>query len=130
MESVNCPFCHPAPTEVILGDQSWYAKWDKYPVNKGHLLIISQRHVKSYFETTQEEKLAMLEIIEKCKSLLDRDFHPDGYNIGTNVGSAAGQTIMHLHIHLIPRYKGDIDDPRGGVRGVIPEKRIYEEQPS
>ncbi len=68
----------------------------------------------------------MLALVEECKSLLDRDFHPDGYNIGINVGPAAGQTIMHLHIHLIPRYQGDIDDPRGGVRGVIPDKRIYE----
>lgn len=125
MGNVTCPFCHPEAQEVVLRNELWYARWDKYPVNKGHLLIISLRHISSYFETTEEEKQRMLALIEECKRLLDRDYHPDGYNIGINIGPDAGQTIMHLHVHLIPRYRGDMKNPQGGVRGVIPEKRIY-----
>jgi diadenosine tetraphosphate (Ap4A) HIT family hydrolase len=110
---------------MVLSDDLWFAAWDKYPVNKGHILIIPFRHISSYFDTTDEEKIALLAMIEKCKELLDEKFQPDGYNIGINIGQAAGQTVMHLHIHIIPRYSGDMDKPHGGVRGVIPNKRIY-----
>lgn len=78
-----------------------------------------------FFDTTTEEKLAILEILDKCKKMLHEQMAPDGYNVGINCGSAAGQTIFHVHVHLIPRYAGDIDNPRGGVRGVIPGKRVY-----
>ena len=82
-------------------------------------------HVADYFDMTPEEKTAVMELVEQGKALLDRELKPDGYNVGINSGLAAGQTIMHAHVHLIPRYRADTDDPRGGVRGVIPEKQKY-----
>ena len=125
MKYSACPFCNPEKNEILINSKFWYARWDKYPVNKGHLLIITFRHETSYFNATNEEKRSLLNIIERCKQIIDTKFHPEGYNIGINIGVAAGQTIEHLHVHLIPRYKGDIKDPKGGVRGVIPRKRIY-----
>jgi len=119
----NCIFCN--QEELILENELTWARYDKYPVSPGHLLIITKRHVADFFDTTIEERRALNSLLEECKKMLDREYSPDGYNIGVNCGTAAGQTIMHLHIHLIPRYQGDIDNPRGGVRGVIPEKRIY-----
>ena len=91
----------------------------------GHLLLIPFRHIPTLFEATDEEQAALLALVREAKDLLDERFHPDGYNIGVNVGTAAGQTVMHLHVHVIPRYAGDMEDPRGGVRGVIPERRGY-----
>jgi diadenosine tetraphosphate (Ap4A) HIT family hydrolase len=101
------------------------AFYDKSPVTEGHLIIIPRRHVATYFSLSQEEKRAMDELILEGKLMLDKKYSPNGYNIGTNCGIVAGQTIFHCHVHLIPRYKGDIENPRGGVRGVIPRKRIY-----
>ena len=89
------------------------------------MLIIPKRHFSNYFEATPEESKALWSLVEDCKVYLGKELQPDGYNIGINIGSAAGQTIFHLHIHLIPRYVGDMDDPTGGVRGVIPSKRSY-----
>ncbi len=89
------------------------------------MLIVPFRHFWSFFDATREEVLAIHELISQARVFLDREFSPAGYNIGVNVGQIAGQTIMHLHIHLIPRYEGDIRNPRGGVRGVIPSRRIY-----
>ncbi len=126
MESLNsCPFCSPSEEDIILKNDLCYARFDKYPVNKGHILIIPFRHFDNYFDATKEEKIALIELIDEAKQYLDKNFNPDGYNIGVNVGKTAGQTIMHVHIHIIPRYKGDMDNPRGGVRGVIPEKQKY-----
>lgn len=122
MES-KCIFCN--QEEIILKNELAWARYDKYPVSPGHLLIITKRHVADFFDTTIEERRALNDLLEECKKMLDREYSPDGYNIGVNCGTAAGQTIMHLHIHLIPRFRGDIDNPRGGVRGVIPDKRIY-----
>ena len=119
----NCIFCN--QEELILENELTWARYDKYPVSPGHLLIITKRHVADFFDTTLEERQALNNLSEEAKKMLDREYSPDGYNIGVNCGAAAGQTIMHLHIHLIPRYQGDIDNPRGGVRGVIPDKRIY-----
>ncbi|WP_096200016.1 HIT family protein [Bacillus sp. FJAT-45350] len=118
-----CPFCH--PENIITSNALAYAIYDKYPVNSGHILIIPKRHVSDYFETTIEERTAFNELLEECKELLDYQFKPNGYNIGINCGEVAGQTIFHVHVHLIPRFKGDMDEPRGGVRGVIPEKQKY-----
>lgn len=120
---LSCPFCK--KIKKIIENEKAFAIYDKYPVSKGHLLIITKRHVKSYFTTTHEEKKALDDLICKAKKLLDKKYNPDGFNIGINEGESAGQTVDHLHIHLIPRYKGDIKNPTGGVRGVIPEKRIY-----
>lgn len=125
MGSLACPFCNPSPEEIVLSNTLCYARYDKFPASPGHLLIIPFRHVANYFDATDEEHAALLALIRESKALLDNHFQPDGYNIGVNVGTAAGQTVMHIHIHIIPRYAGDVEDPRGGVRGAIPEKRVY-----
>jgi diadenosine tetraphosphate (Ap4A) HIT family hydrolase len=98
---------------------------DGFPVSPGHTLIIPRRHVSSFFEVTAEERAALFTLIDKAKEELDTEFSPEGYNIGINDGRAAGQTVMHLHVHLIPRYVNDLPDPRGGVRWVIPSKADY-----
>jgi diadenosine tetraphosphate (Ap4A) HIT family hydrolase len=98
---------------------------DRFPVSPGHLLFVPRRHVATYFEATPEEQHALWELVEEGKLRLDATRRPNGYNIGINVGETAGQTVMHLHIHLIPRYHGDMADPRGCVRHVIPEKGKY-----
>ncbi|MGG3802678.1 HIT family protein [Metabacillus fastidiosus] len=120
---MTCIFCN--IKEVILENNLAFAFYDKFPVNKGHLLIIPKRHVEEYFELTNEERTAIDVLLMEGKTLLDKTYEPDGYNIGINCGKAAGQTVFHVHVHLIPRYNGDMEDPRGGVRGVIPKKRIY-----
>ena len=122
---MSCPFCNLDKLDVFMQNEFCYAIFDNSPVNKGHTLIIPFRHFSSFFDSTEDEKYAILELLDKAKLHLDGRYNPDGYNIGINVGKHAGQTIFHLHIHLIPRYIGDIENPRGGVRGVIPEKRIY-----
>jgi len=98
---------------------------DAYPVSPGHTLVIPVRHVASFFDITSDERTAMFALLEAAKQQLHAEFSPAGYNIGINDGAAAGQTVGHLHIHLIPRYPGDQPDPRGGVRWVIPEKADY-----
>lgn len=118
-----CPFC--IPNEIILSNDLAFAIYDRYPVNEGHMLIIPRRHVEDYWGSTSEEREALCNLLEACKKHLDEAFRPDSYNIGINCGEAAGQTVKHLHVHLIPRYVGDIENPRGGVRGVIPSRRIY-----
>jgi diadenosine tetraphosphate (Ap4A) HIT family hydrolase len=120
---VSCPFC--ACEERLCSNALAYARFDKFPVNRGHVLIMPLRHVADFFETTPEEKQAMLNLLEDAKALLDAQFHPDGYNFGVKFGEAAGQTIFHVHLHLIPRYRGDVEHPRGGVRGVIPSQQNY-----
>lgn len=98
---------------------------DAYPISPGHTLIIPKRHVASFFEITSEERNAMLSLLDKAASVLKAELHPAGYNIGINDGAVAGQTIPHLHMHLVPRFAADVADPRGGVRWVIPEKADY-----
>ncbi len=120
---MTCVFCE--MSNKVLENELAMAFYDKYPVNKGHLLIIPKRHVEQYFDLTEQERKAIDQLLFEGKKLLDEQTQPDGYNIGINCGEAAGQTIFHVHVHLIPRYNADMDDPRGGVRGVIPEKRIY-----
>ena len=94
-------------------------------MTRGHTLVVPFREVPTWFEATQEEQAAILELVDRVKEQLDAELHPDGYNVGFNVGEAAGQTVMHLHVHVIPRYRGDVPDPRGGVRHVIPERGNY-----
>jgi len=120
-----CPFCSLNETDFITEDGLTVVIRDKHPVSSGHSLIILKRHVESFFQITDEEKLSLLKAIDQGKTLLDKDFKPDGYNIGINDGEVAGQTIKHLHIHLIPRYAGDSQDPRGGIRWIIPTKAPY-----
>ena len=119
-----CIFCKKS-SDSILENNLAYAIYDQYPVNKGHMLIIPKRHFESYFDATKDEIIAINELITDCKKIIDKKYNPDAYNIGVNVGYEAGQTIMHLHVHLIPRYKGDIDDPRGGVRKIKTELVKY-----
>ena len=125
MDPLTCPFCNPLKEEIVLANDLCYARYDRYPVSPGHLLLIPFRHVAGLFDATDEEQAALLALVREAKDFLDEHFHPDGYNVGVNVGEIAGQTVMHLHVHVIPRYAGDVADPRGGVRGVIPEKRVY-----
>ena len=98
---------------------------DGFPISPGHALIITRRHIASLFDATSDERAALLEMLAQVKIDLQEKYKPDGFNIGINDGAAAGQTVMHLHIHLIPRYSGDIIDPRGGIRWIFPEKADY-----
>ena len=125
MTTTLCPFCNITDDEVILKNSLAFVRYDKFPVNKGHTLIIPYRHVPSYFDLTVDESRAINELILDAKKLIENEYKPNGYNLGTNIGVAAGQTVMHVHTHLIPRYNNDVNEPRGGVRGVIPEKKIY-----
>lgn len=123
--SKPCLFCTVPPHEVLIDGPIAMARIDNHPVSPGHTLIIPKRHVASFFETTEEERIVMCRLLDEAKAILDDRHKPDGYNIGINGGPAAGQTVMHLHIHLIPRYAGDKPDPRGGVRWVLPERAAY-----
>lgn len=114
----NCIFCNYNKSEIIAENELAFAVLDKFPVNKGHTLIIPKRHFQSFFEANGEEIKAIYSLLHEVKEMLDIQYEPSGYNIGINVGYDAGQTIMHLHVHLIPRYKGDVDNPRGGVRNL------------
>ena len=124
---MSCLFCEllNEKDKIIYQNESFYAIYDNFPVNNGHCLLISKRHVESYFSLTEEEVKDLNKALISMKNLLDKLYNPDGYNIGINDKLAAGQTIMHLHVHLIPRYIGDVVDPAGGVRGVIPSKQKY-----
>ena len=121
----QCPFCTPDELKVVMATPDCLAIADGYPVSPGHTLIIPKRHVASFFELTHEEQAAMLDLLTEMRQRLVAERHPDGFNIGINDGAAAGQTVMHLHIHLIPRYAGDQPDPRGGVRWIFPDKAAY-----
>ena len=120
-----CPFCNPTLERLFFADSIVMGLWDGFPVSPGHALIVPRRHVPTWFDASSEEKLALTEAIERAKTEIEKTHSPHGYNIGINVGAAAGQTIFHLHVHVIPRYRGDIPDPRGGVRHVIPAKANY-----
>ena len=119
-----CLFCKDAKG-VSLDHQLAYSARDSFAVSPGHTLVIPRRHVASFFELTPEEVQACMDLISEEKKLIDEEFQPDGYNIGVNIGPAAGQSIMHVHIHIIPRYKGDVENPQGGVRHVLPKKAYY-----
>ena len=122
---MNCPFCQSDRNSIFHEDELTMGLWDAFPVTKGHALIVTKRHVSSWFDTTDEEKLALIKSTEQAKLIIERQYTPDGFNIGININEQAGQTIFHCHIHLIPRRHGDVGNPRGGVRGVIPSKQQY-----
>ena len=122
----NCIFCNLDPSRIEDRNEFFVAIKDLYPVTEGHTLIIPSRHVESFFELTRDEEIAMLDMLSSQKEKLSQlDTSITGFNVGINDGEDAGQTIMHCHIHLIPRRKGDMESPRGGVRGVIPSKQSY-----
>lgn len=125
MTEIVCPFCALPPSRVL--GENLHAFWirDVYPISSGHSLIIPKRHIESFFEATPEERDALLTLLDEAKIDVEKEYQPDGYNIGINDGTAAGQTVPHLHIHLIPRFHGDIKDPRGGVRWLISAKADY-----
>ena len=122
----TCPFCRlDATIELIRESDTAFAIFDKYPVSPGHVLVIPRRHCASYFELTAGEQAACWEMLSDVEVIIRERFNPDGFNVGINIGRTAGQTVDHVHLHLIPRYDGDVDEPEGGVRGVIPRKRAY-----
>lgn len=120
----TCPFCN-LDREPVLSNEMAIAFFDRYPVSKGHLLVVPIHHVADYFDLEPSGKSALWSLVDQCQEYLREKFNPDGFNVGFNVNQPAGQTVYHVHIHVIPRYKGDMADPTGGVRGVIPEKRVY-----
>ena len=121
-----CIFCIIRKEELQFENQLAYSSTDSYPVSELHSLIVPKRHVETYFDLTKEEIQACNELILKTKEkILKQDFNVKGFNIGTNVGKSAGQSIMHCHIHVIPRREGDVENPQGGVRSVIPNKQHY-----
>ncbi len=126
MKTLNgCPFCDIPLDKRLFENDGAFAFFDRYPVSKGHILIVPKRHFPSFFDADEKELDSIYKLLCAAKDCLVSKYAPDGFNIGVNVGESAGQTIFHLHIHLIPRYKGDMSDPKGGVRGVIPEKQKY-----
>ncbi len=125
MTGSNCPFCQLDAACIVFSDDVTLVIRDAFPVSPGHTLIIPRRHVGSFFELTAPERARMFELLTQAKAELDGTLQPDGFNIGINDGAAAGQTVAHLHLHLIPRYRGDTPDPRGGVRWVLPAKAKY-----
>ncbi len=123
--ATDCPFCTLPPTRIVHADRLAVVIQDACPVSRGHTLVLPRRHVGSFFELEPPERDAVLKLLDMARRDLDQSLHPDGYNIGINDGPAAGQTVPHLHVHLIPRYTGDQVDPRGGVRWIFPERADY-----
>jgi diadenosine tetraphosphate (Ap4A) HIT family hydrolase len=125
MSEKICLFCNLPDNRIIASSPLALVIRDAYPVSPGHTLIIPKRHMGSFFETTTEERLELLNLLDQAQLDLLKEFDPTAFNIGINDGVAAGQTIAHVHIHLIPRYINDRPDPRGGVRWIIPDKAKY-----
>ena len=117
---IDCIFCNRESLEVIAENKLALAFYDACPVSKGHILVIPKRHVETYFDASAKEHNAISQLVFEVKQYLEKNYNPDAYNIGANVGRDAGQTVFHFHIHIIPRYRGDVEDPRGGVRKVLP----------
>jgi diadenosine tetraphosphate (Ap4A) HIT family hydrolase/HKD family nuclease len=122
---IDCPFCNVAPDRVFHDGPRVIGLWDAYPVSPGHALLVTKRHVASWFDATRDEHADLVEAIDIAKVAIAETHAPDGFNIGINIGEAAGQTVLHLHVHVIPRYRGDVPNARGGVRHVIPSKGFY-----
>jgi diadenosine tetraphosphate (Ap4A) HIT family hydrolase len=104
---------------LVLEDELAYVRFDNNSLSRGHVLVVPRRHVASFFDMTAQEKASVIELLDRAKAHIEVQFRPDGYNIGVNVGRAGGQSRMHVHVHLIPRYTGDVADPRGGIRCVL-----------
>jgi diadenosine tetraphosphate (Ap4A) HIT family hydrolase len=122
---VSSVFLGVPPSAWVASNAHAFAFRDKYPVSPGHTLVVTRRVVTDWFEATDDERRAIFALVDEVKRQLDDELRPDGYNVGFNAGAAAGQTVMHLHVHVIPRYRGDMDDPRGGVRHAIPSRGNY-----
>lgn len=116
-DETACELC--SPDKVLFGDELAYVRRDNHALSPGHVMVIPHRHVPDFFDMTWEEKCEVLALLDRAKAAIEQDHSPDGYNIGVNVGRAGGQNRMHVHVHLIPRYAGDVDDPSGGIRCVL-----------
>ena len=121
----NCPFCNLDPARILLENAVGIAIYDGFPVANGHALVIPRQHVASPFDLTADEQAALWRLVAEVRAKLQTVFCPEGFNIGINDGQAAGQTVAHAHIHVIPRYSDDVADPRGGIRWIIPDKARY-----
>ncbi len=121
----SCPFCALAPERIVHHTEHLYAIRDAFPVTPGHTLLIPRRHIVSLIDVTVVEWVELGQLLVEARAALRSEFQPDGFNIGVSEGAAAGQTVNHLHVHVIPRYCGDCPDPRGGVRWILPEKAKY-----
>lgn len=122
----DCPFCRRiAASAVVTGNDLAVALADGFPVSPGHMLVVPRRHVADFFLLTAEEQAAVWSLLEPVRRHIEKNHSPDGYNLGINIGAAAGQTVDHAHLHVIPRYAGDVEDPRGGVRWVVSRKAPY-----
>jgi len=129
-EGEECRFCLSKPGRRIMIEGKYsFAAWDRHPASEGHFLVMPYRHFSDYFDINDEEREELWRLVAEGKKIADEKHNPDGYNIGINVGQWAGQSIPHLHIHVIPRYKGDVENPKGGVRGVIPQNKLYSFNP-
>ncbi len=120
-----CHFCHLPESRIIDSSPLALVIRDAYPVSRGHTLIIPKRHIDSFFDLSELERGDLFVLLDRAKLVIDEEFQPQGYNIGINDGAAAGQTVPHVHVHLIPRFAGDLPDPRGGIRWVIADKAKY-----
>jgi diadenosine tetraphosphate (Ap4A) HIT family hydrolase len=125
VDPLTSPFTQTPKTQWIAKNRSAYAIWDNHPVNPGHALIITRREISNWWQTTAREQTDISELINIVRSKILELHNPEGFNVGFNAGQAAGQTVNHLHIHIIPRYSGDVADPRGGMRNVIPSRGNY-----
>jgi diadenosine tetraphosphate (Ap4A) HIT family hydrolase len=114
-----CPFCYSEKKDIVFNNALWYARWDAFPATRGHMLVNPFRQVAGYFDTTAEEKASLPEMLAECKKIPDTKFTPAGYNIVINIGEAADQKVMHCHVHMIPCYSADTDNPPEGIWGII-----------
>ena len=124
-KSTNCTYCSLSEARIFDETALSIAFKDVFPVSPGHTLIIPKRHVESYFDLTNQEREDMNALMLRVRGKLKEELHPQGFNIGVNEGFAAGQTVSHINMHLIPRFKGDVSEPRGGVRWIFPEKAAF-----
>jgi diadenosine tetraphosphate (Ap4A) HIT family hydrolase len=127
---MTCPFCTSEESLIVAQNATAIALRDAYPVANGHTLVIPKQHVTSIFDLSDSDQAQLWELVAQVRTLLSQQLSPAGFNIGINDGEAAGQTVPHAHVHVIPRFQGDVPDPRGGVRWIIPEKAVYWEVPS
>lgn len=125
MPANRCIFCHTADEKLVAENALAQAVYDTYPVSPGHTLIVPRRHAATIWDLTDEEYVACFALVREARAILEARHKPDAFNVGANCGEAAGQSVWHAHIHLIPRYKGDVPDPRGGVRNIVPHKAHY-----
>ena len=121
----TCPFCQPDSEQIWFEDQTSFVLRDAYPISQGHALVVPKQHIASLYDFPADRQAALWQLVSEARRRIDEELRPDGFNVGVNDGEAAGQTVMHAHIHVIPRWTDDVADPRGGIRWVIPEKARY-----